>query len=313
MTVILSALNTRPISPPDGIFHIRPTWDVYRILGEAELFENSVVVFWPGTYDLRGTFEFRNIGKIMGWGSKQTRFRRYGQTLFKGVWPYATMDRSPHIGGFSIQNKVSTSEPAIELGGQQNIHIEDIYSWDAPADVLCFTNMDPVDNPPLGHPFGTWTENITLERIVIYGPKSAGIRFRVTDPQRRFQSFSNFRGNGQLTLTQPGSNGIFCEDHVLIYGGYFGFKFNLDDQANGQAVCFGVGPDCNIVSNEWNSFVEGRGFRVSLRPSSRITGHGRFTRQNPAHTADNISAGSTWDGKPSGYVEDGILEDQWLP
>lgn len=321
---LLSALDTRSLSG-DGIFRIRPGNDIYRILAAAEAWgPGAVVVFWPGEYELHETFEFRNIAAILGFGINVTRFKRFGQTIFRSVWKYAEQNHAPRIGGFNIQNMVPDTEPAIEIGGSQNLSMTGIYSWGSPGDLVRFVNAEPTESQPLGKPFGTWTENICMDLIIISGPRKAGISFRVADGQRRFQSFSNFKsGMIQIALTEPGSVGIEMEDHVLFYSARLAAKFNIELSAQGNATCIKVGPYCTVAANHYEMYVEGvplrdedgniirsAGRRIHLDPTSRVTGTGTFWRQDPSAIDDWITPGMTWDHKPGGFVENGILKDQ---
>lgn len=306
----------RPPSGPTGIFLIWPGWNIIEHLTIAEAWskKNGVgasVYLMPGVHEWRECFYFFHIGSIRGFGIKSTRVRRYGNGLLKSVWDFPMQDHSPEISGFEIENMVATSEPAIELGGQQNAVVGEISSVGKSADLIYVTNATPTDNPPAGRPWGCWTENLTLRfPVVIYGPKTAGIRLRVTDGQKRGQSFSRFHGAAQITLVDPGSIGVDFESHCHVYSGEMRFKFNGDDASLGQAICMNVGPECNITDNFYDSFVEGRGIRIRVAPSARVTGHGQFTRQLAEHSRDEITPGQNWKGLPAGYVEWGILRDQ---
>lgn len=323
MTQILTSLDTRGISG-EGVFRVRPHMNVMSILRAAEAWgPGSWVVFYPGEYEFRETFEFYNIAAIVGFGINSVRFKRWENTIFKSVWKYAEWQAAPRLGGFNIQNMVDTDEPALELGGAQNICLSDIFSW-GPGGLVRFVNAEAVENPPLGKPFGTWTENIVMRRIIVSGPKLSAISFRVEDPNRRFQSFSNFKSEMiQIALSEPGSIGIDMGDHTHFYSGHLAAKFNIEASAQGLATCLKIGPQSNVLCNHYEMYVEGvplrdvegfilakAGLRIDLDPTARMTGTGSFWRQDPAAVSDLIVAGTTWDGREAGFIQDGILKDQ---
>jgi hypothetical protein len=329
MTTTLTSSDTRPRTN-DGIFQIRPGDNYEAIFQRAEEWSRikeigACVMFMPGDFTFLLTNEFYHIGSIIGHGIGITRLNRLAQTLFKSLWKFPNISHAPVIGGFDIHNLVETEEPAIVLGGSQNIQISDVYSWGKPADFLRLENAEPVQ-PPTGRPFGTWTENVMLRRIVIYGPKRAGITFRNSSPEMKQQSFSNFKSDMvQITLTEPGSKAVDFESHIHAYSSEFRFKINVDGSCNGDAVGVNVGPECNNTGNFWHSFIEGvplygpnnevirpAGYRIKVAPSARVLGHGKFYRQLESHTPDWITPGVNYRGEQAGRVQAGILEDEGI-
>src|SRR5687768_5420082 len=330
MTTTITRTNTRETSVPEGLFFIRPGNDVYGTMARADDWSEehgigASVFFMPGVYDIETPIDFWHIGHIAGYGIKSTRIRRHGNTLWRSLWRYPNIDAAPCISGFEVENMVATDEPAIILGSCQNAVVENCYSWGQPADLLRLENAEPVQ-PPEERPLGTWTENVMLRRVIIYGPKRAGISFRNSSPEMKQQSFSNFKSDMvQITLVEPGSVAVNFESHIHAYSSEFRFKINVDGSCNGDAIGVNVGPECNNAGNFWHSFIEGvplygqnnevirpAGYRIKVDPSARVLGHGKFYRQLESHTPDLIAPGVNYRGEPAGRVQAGLLEDEGI-
>jgi len=325
---LITATDARVISG-GRIFRIHGGQNLYDILRLAEKVFGSIVIFDPGSFEMPDLFEYENISAIVGAPKCQSCLVRYGNGIFKSVQKYAHTDIRREVGDFSILDKAETSLGALEFGGSQGGHVHDIFTAGAAADLLQLTNAEPVENPPLGHAFGTWTENWTVERIMISSCNQGAIRTKVLDGQRRFQSFCNLNLlNIQMGLIIPGCIGVDFGDHSNAYCGHFGFKFNIEQSAIDPsgiitpATCINVQNNCTI-HGAWDSYVEGNpirneegnvitpaGRRIAVHPTARVTGHGKFYRQDPEAITDLLTPGVTWDGKAGGLVEDGILADQ---
>jgi hypothetical protein len=326
---------TRQISGQVATFRVEAFADPYRCFVAAEEGGDALsqkagnavgvnVIFPGGVFDLPKMIEQKFVVGVYFQGPTSTIITRKGNPCFRAVTDYAQNDWVYRWSGFSCDNTDPSGEPMIYVGGSSFATIDHFMSGGVGGgDLVEFTNVEPrpADQVPEGHPFGTWTENAAVEVGLIYGPKRSGIRWTVPQAKCIFQSFATFSSRRLcIAGTVPGSIGIELRDHCNVYAADLRAKFNVERTCGGDFTCVKVGPYCNL-DTDINVYAEAArlsddkddwrsaGKILQVDKTGKVTGRGRFTRQDPRLLAYVLESGLDWQGNATAALVSPELMD----